>query len=167
MDFLLNGKLVRSAVGTVQVQPGDSITGNVRLRYTTRGRSLLYVLAQTTSWGVPSADTTTVRCLLAGVVGARAVVPIALVAPEREGTYWILFAQNAEPAAVWLLSGTNWRCQQPRWDDGNDIAAQPEATLLRSVVRGEIPLSFEYCDESRYREVRPIPLAGIRVEVRR
>jgi hypothetical protein len=90
-----------------------------------------------------------------------------LVAPEREGTYWILFAQNAEPAAVWLLSGTNWRCQQPRWDDGNDIAAQPEATLLRSVVRGEIPLSFEYCDESRYREVRPIPLAGIRVEVRR
>jgi hypothetical protein len=38
---------------------------------------------------------------------------------------------------------------------------------LRSVVRGEIPLSFEYCDESRYREVRPIPLAGIRVEVRR
>ncbi|MFN5598635.1 MAG: ATP-binding protein [Gemmatimonas sp.] len=167
MDFLLNGKLVRSAVGTVQVQPGDSITGNVRLRYTTRGRSLLYVLAQTTSWGVPSADTTTVRSLLAGVVGARAVVPIALVAPEREGTYWILFAQNAEPAAVWLLSGTNWRCQQPRWDDGNDIAAQPEATLLRSVVRGEIPLSFEYCDESRYREVRPIPLAGIRVEVRR
>ena len=61
----------------------------------------------------------------------------------------------------------NWRCQQPRWDDGNDIAAQPEATLLRSVVRGEIPLSFEYCDVSRYREVRPIPLAGIRVEVRR
>jgi hypothetical protein len=35
------------------------------------------------------------------------------------------------------------------------------------VVRGEIPLSFEYCDVSRYREVRPIPLAGIRVEVRR
>ena len=167
VDFLLNGKLVRSAVGTVQVQPGDSITGNVRLRYTTRGRSLLYVLAQTTSWGTPRADTTTVRSLLAGVVGARAVVPIALVAPEREGTYWILFAQNAEPAAVWLLSGTNWRCQQPRWDDGNDIAAQPEAVLLSSVVRGEIPLPFDYCEIDQFREVRPIPLAGVRVVVRR
>lgn len=167
VEFRLNGQLVRDSMGTVRVQPGDSIVGNVRLRYTTRARSLLYVLAQTTSWGVPRTDTLTVRSLLAGVVGARASVPMALVAPQREGTYWILFAQNAEPAAVWLLSGTNWRCQQPRWDDGNDIAAQPEPLLAASVARGEIPLLFDYCDATQYRELRPIALAGIRVEVRR
>jgi len=166
-EFLLNGKLVRDSVGTVRVQPGDSIVGYVRLRYTTRGRSLLYVLAQTTSWGNPQTDTLTVRSLLAGVIRARASVPIAVVAPQREGTYWILFTQSAEPAAVWLLSGTNWRCQQPRWNDGNDIGAQPEPLLAASVTRGNILLSFQYCDATQYRQIRPLALAGIRVEVRR
>ena len=167
VDFLLNGRLVRDSLGTVRVPPGAPIKGSVRLRYTTRARSLLYVLAQTTTWREPRSDTTTVRSLLAGISGARVSVPVALTAPERDGDYWILFTQSAEPAAVWLLSGTNWRCQQPRWSDGNDLAAQP-LTMLDAAARiGYLDLPFDYCDEREYRQPRHLPLAGIRVEVRR
>jgi len=167
VDYLLNGKLVRDAAAAVRVRPGDRITGNVRLRYTTRARSLLYVLAQTTTWGVPREDTTTVRSLLAGVSDARVSVPIDVRAPMREGDFWILFTQNAEPAAIWLLSGTNWRCQQPRWNDGNDLAAQSAAFLDAGVRSGQILLPFDMCDPPEYRIPRGIPLAGVRVEVRR
>ena len=167
VDFLLNGKMVRDSLGTVRVTPGAPITGNVRLRYTTRGRSLLYVLAQTTTWRAPREDTTTVRSLLAGVNGARVSVPISLTAPAREGDYWILFTQGAEPAAVWLLSATNWRCQQPRWNDGNDLAAQPFDFLAAGIRTGEVQLPFDYCDPPEYRQLRGVALAGIRVEVRR
>lgn len=167
VEYLLNGKLVRDSTGTVRVTPGARIAGNVRLRYTTRGRSLLYVLAQTTTWREPREDTTTVRSLLAGVSGARVSVPIDLTAPSREGDYWILFTQGAEPAAIWLLSGTNWRCQQPRWDDGNDLASQPSGFLEDGVRTGEVPLPFDYCDPPEYRQRRSVALAGIRVEVRR
>jgi hypothetical protein len=73
----------------VNVHPGDSITGSVRLRYTTIGRGLLYVLAQTSTWREPREDTTTVRSLLAGVVDARLSVPLALRAPDREGDFWL------------------------------------------------------------------------------
>jgi hypothetical protein len=167
VNYLLNGKLVRDAAAAVRVRPGDRITGNVRLRYTTRARSLLYVLAQTTTWGVPREDTTTVRSLLAGVSDARVSVPIDVTAPMREGDFWILFTQNAEPAAIWLLSGTNWRCQQPRWNDGNDLAAQSTAFLDAGVRSGQILLPFDICDPSEYRAPRETPLAGVRVEVRR
>lgn len=166
VNYLLNGKLVRDAAAAVRVRPGDRITGNVRLRYTTRARSLLYVLAQTTTWGVPQQDTTTVRSLLAGVSDARVSVPIDVTAPMREGDFWILFIQNAEPAAVWLLSGTNWRCQQPRWNDGNDLAAQSAAFLDAGVRNGQILLPFDICDPQEYRAPRSLPLAGVRVEVR-
>lgn len=167
VDFLLNGRQRRDTADVVQVYPGDSITGSIRLRYTTQARMLLYVLAQTSTWRVPQEDTTTVRSLLAGVSDARVSIPIALKSPDREGEYWILFTQSAEPAAVWLLSGTNWRCQQPRWGDGNELAAQSAERLATGVRRGQISLPFDYCEAGLTRQERMLPLAGVRVIVKR
>jgi hypothetical protein len=82
------------------------------------------------------------------------------------GDYWILWTQFAEPAAVWLLSGTNWRCQQPRWGDDNDLAALPADRLEHGIRTGSLLLSYDLCEDVDYRELRALPLAGIRVEVR-
>ena len=167
VDFLLNGRLIRDSAGTVNVHPGDSITGSVRLRYTTIGRGLLYVLAQTSTWREPREDTTTVRSLLAGVVDARLSVPLALRAPDREGDFWILYTLGAEPAAVWLLSSTNWRCRRPIWNDGNDLAAQPYDRLSAAVRSGQLTITHDFCHLRAYREERAVPLSGVRVVVRR
>ena len=166
VDFLVNGHLVRDSVGTIRVRPGEAITGTVRFRYTTRSRSLLYMLAQTTTWGRPEQDTLTVRSLLAGVVDARMSIGLDLRAPETPGDYWILWTQEAEPSGVWLLSGTNWRCRRPRWNDGNDLASFPDSTLAAAVRRGGLSVEFTYCEDREWREARPLPVAGIRVEVR-
>lgn len=50
---------------------------------------------------------------------------------------------------------------------GEHIVADVDTFLLSSVVRGEIPLPFDYCEIDQFREVRPIPVAGVRVVVRR
>jgi hypothetical protein len=163
----LNGMLFRDSVPTLRVRAGAPIEGTVTLRYSTTDRGSLYVLARTTTWRAPQGDTLTVRALLAGVADAAFTSRVSLAAPPHAGNYWLLWTQGDEPAARWLLSGTNWECQSPIWGDGNDLAAQPDSVLAISVRSREIMLPYHYCgaEGRRYRPKR-LAVVGVRVEVR-
>jgi len=161
------GQRVVEAPYVLRVARGAPIEGEVRLHYTTLSRDAVWALAQTTTWGVAPRDTLTVRSLLAGISDAIIDVPLRLRAPATIGDYWILWTTNLEPAAAWLLSGTNWQCGQPVWGDGNDLAALPDSVLARAVAQGRTVLPFLYCNyQPPYREPRIMPVAGVRVEVR-
>ena len=166
VDATINGQFLPGDVPRVRVGPGQPIEGSVRLRYTTRSRHILYVMAQSTTWGRPEADTLTVRSLYAGAVGATFAAPIALTAPRAPGDYWIFWTHGSEPAAVWLLSGTNWKCKTPRWHDGNELAALPDSVLSRAMVEHAVMVSVAFCDETGPFGGRRLPMAGMRVEVR-
>lgn len=162
----INGQPLDETMPTVRVAAGAPIRGTVRVRYTTRGRDVLYVMAQAASWGRGERDTVTVRSLLAGVSGASFVFPVNLTAPSAPGDYWILWTHGTEPSASWLLSGTNWACKKAVFNDGNDLATMPDSVLEAGVRRGIITVSTMICDETGPRGDRYLPLAGIRVIVR-
>jgi DNA-binding SARP family transcriptional activator len=161
-----DGERLSDGARVLRVAPGARIDGTVRFRYSTLNRSALYVLANTTTWGAIDRDTLTVRSLLAGISNALVSVPVARVAPVQRGDYWLLWSQGAEPSAGWLLSGTNWACHRPHWNDGNDLAALPSSTLSTSVERGAFTVKYEFCGRGPIRIDKTMPLAGIRVEVR-
>ena len=150
----------------VTIAPGDSLRGTAYLRYSTDSPALLFTLAQTTTWNIASQDTLTVRTLNAGVRDARAEVSFAVRGPTKPGAFWLLWTHSAEPAAVWLLSGTNWSCHTPDWNDGNDLATQPDTALAAGVSSGEIWIKFIYCTPtSRSAAMRQLLIAGMRVVV--
>ena len=166
LDAVFGGKQLYGETPELQVHAGDPIEGFVRLRYATHARDLLYTLAQTMSWGIPSKASVTVRTLLAGITGARIVTPVALTAPPRPGTYWLLWTQGAEPDGKWLLSGTNWQCGKPNWHDGNELATLPQAMLAAAVLRHEIWIPYLYCPaQGGGMATRRLTLAGVRVVV--
>jgi hypothetical protein len=166
VETTLNGHRSSEATPVVRVQPGASIAGMVRVRYTTRGRDVLYVLAQATSWGRGQRDTLTVRSILAGVTGASFAFPVNLTAPKEPGDYWILWTQGTEPSATRLLSGTNWKCQAGMWGDGNDLPLMPDSILIEAVAHSEVLVSYLLCDGAKSRTPRRLPVAGVRVLVR-
>ncbi|MDQ8153864.1 MAG: AAA family ATPase [Gemmatimonadota bacterium] len=170
-EAVLNGVRFTEATPRLRVSPGGAITGSVRVRYTTRGRDVLYVMAQGASWGRGVRDTVTVRSLLAGVSGASFTFPVTLRAPDAVGDYWILWMHGAQPTGSWLLSATNWRCRTPQWGDGNDIVTQPDSVLIPALSAGYLLGRERICDESGPSVGQPytdrfVPLVGVRIEVR-
>lgn len=166
VESTLNGHRSPDDVPLVRVRPGEPIRGTVRMRYTTRARDILYVLAQAATWGVGERDTLTVRSILAGVSGATFTFPVDVRAPTRAGNYWILWTQGTEPSASWLFSGTNWKCGKPAWNDGNDVAAMADSVLTEAVRTRSVMVLMLLCDDGFSRTMRRLPLAGVRVEVR-
>jgi hypothetical protein len=164
-ESVLNGTRSVERTPRIQVAPGEAITGTVRVRYTTRGRDLLYVMAQAASWGLGVKDTVTVRSLLAGVSGATFSFPVQLRAPDVPGDYWILWTHGTEPSASWLLSSTNWQCKTPIWSDGNDLVTQPDSILRAALAVGTLTVRQRICDETGPFTGRLLPLVGVRVEV--
>lgn len=166
-SIFVNDHRVDGVPPTVTIAPGDSLRGTAYLRYSTDSPAVLFTLAQTATWNVASQDTLTVRTLNAGVRDARDAVSFAVRGPAKPGAYWLLWTQSAEPAAVWLLSGTNWSCHTPVWDDGNDLATQPDTAVAAGVRSGEIWIKFIYCTPtSRSAAMRQLLIAGMRVVVR-
>lgn len=166
VETTLNGRRSLERTPVVRVRPGEPIRGAVQVRYTTRGRDILYAMAQATTWGAGVRDTVTVRTLLAGVAGATFSFPLSLRAPESPGDYWILWTHGAEPSGVWLLSGTNWGCKKPAWGDGNDLPVQPHRVLAEGVRVGALTLPIKLCGAGETTTPRHFPLAGIQVVVR-
>ncbi len=80
-----------------------------------------------------------------------------------------MWASGAEPAAVWVLSRTNWKCGAPVWDDGNDLVDVPDSVLATVWGGGWLPTDRRLCDgpgEPEWQHLyREAPVAAIRVVV--
>jgi hypothetical protein len=137
----VNGEDVRpdsaSGIRVVHVAAGDSLVGEVALRYTaSSGQGETLILAYSPTWGDPSTSHRFVERLQAPAVNVPAAFGFALAAPATPGRYFLVFALGLETDAAFLFSGTNWVLGRPIWDDGNDIARWPAETILRVIRDG-------------------------------
>ncbi len=167
MGGLIEGQLFDSLRPEVTVAPGDSLRGSIFLRYTTPAQAALWILAATSTMGVPSEDTASVITLHTSVSDAIAEVLIRRRAPLKSGRYWLLWTFAAEPAAGWILSLTNWKCGTPHWNDGNDFLSVPDAALESVWGGGFLSHKRDLCDPPAP-SLSPIryPTATMRVTVR-
>ena len=167
LDGIVNGARLNVERPQVTVARGERLSGTIRFLYTTGDMKATYVLAHTATWHRRDRDTLTLMSLIPGIADAHLMVGFSATAPPTPGNYWLLWAQQSEPAAKWILSSTSWACGSPIWDDGNDLGAQPDSVLAQAVAAGSLAVPFTYCwDGPPRRAVRTIPVIGVRVVVR-
>lgn len=162
----VSGQRLTEAAPTIRVTPGAPITGEILLRYTTPSDPIIYMLAESSTFADPSSDTLTVGSLHYNATNGFVGVRVARTAPTTPGTYWLAWVSSPETAAVWILSGTNWRCGTPQWADGNDLMVRDD---LASVWGGgTLSVQRRLCDGPGTPEwlEHMTPAVTVRVEVR-
>ncbi|MBV8695089.1 MAG: serine/threonine protein kinase [Ktedonobacteraceae bacterium] len=110
------------------VQPGTYLNGKITLLLLNQLPSSDQApLIGTPSWGDDSTDFWTISSWIG--TGALSITPsITLTAPSQPGTYYLIFAFQAEIGADHVASATNWQRVEKDisgkdvWHDGNDIA---------------------------------------------
>jgi hypothetical protein len=121
---------------TIVVTPESSLSGTVALLVRNEGSpGAVAPLIGTPSWG----DSRTGFWTIAGWfnTGEGTVsAPVQLVAPNKPGTYYILFAMQLEMDGANVASGTNWAVNHNVWGDGNDIAQFTPAQITEAQHRG-------------------------------
>ena len=164
---IVNGRRFDGGIPHVEVAPSGDITATFRWRYSTQASTASYQMGYATSWEPLAQSTHTSRALLVGVRDAEFVDSFRQRAPRKPGHYWVVWTLGSEPDPKWLLSGTNWVCGTPRWNDGNDVQMLPDSVLRQSAIRGHVEIPYDYCDAGAHqRRMVPLPLAAVEITVR-
>ncbi len=126
----LNGMPVDSLHPSTTVAAGDSLTGELSVRFRTVWSSGIVILAGTPTWGNPRDNARFLKVLPTPVASGIRSVPVAFKAPRRPGAYEVILVVTAEPDEDHALSGTNWVTGPARWGDGNDVAQWSPEQLM-------------------------------------
>lgn len=153
----------------VTIARGDSLKGEVTLRFRTPWQTASVMLGMAPSWEDRRASARTVTAMPTPVEEGRRRIPVRFAGTSRPGQYRLLIALSAEPRAEYAFSSTNWKTGDPVWNDGNDLQdlgdrdlqfAQDSGWAWVSVLRIDEPTTT--AGMSRI----PVALASIRVVVR-
>ncbi len=132
----LNGQALSPINRILHLRPGETIRGEVTVRYTALWTAASLVLAAVPTWGDKRKDFVTVSALPTPVVNASSRHSLALAGPDAPGDYHLVLAFAAETDAVWIASGTNWAIGRPVWGDGNDVADLTAEDVATANARG-------------------------------
>jgi hypothetical protein len=124
--FIVNGSGTFSSISatslTITVSPGQVLSGSVTLDANNPYPSNDIVpLIGTPSWGNDSTSWWLIDGWLP-VGSSTRTTNVQLSAPLEPGTYYVIFAFQAEETGDQVASATNWRVGYDVWGDGNDIA---------------------------------------------
>jgi hypothetical protein len=133
----------------VQVHPGDALTGSVTM---TTKNDLAPTdwtpLIATTSWGSHSTSFWTVNSWISTGETTNAASGISLYAPTEPGTYYLIFAFNAEMNGAEVASCTNWRYVDDHgsvvWDDTNDLAGLTKEQIDQAQAIGSTKVIYTF-----------------------
>lgn len=104
------------------VQPGASLNGQITLLTLNQLPGAARApLIGTPSWGNDSTSFWTINSWI-GTGMVTITTSVSLTAPSQPGTYYIIFAFQAEVGGDHVASATNWLVRKDVWNDGNDIA---------------------------------------------
>lgn len=162
----LAGQTLTSERPTIRVARGSLIEGNPLVRYKTPSAPIIWALGESSTFGLTTPDTATVATLHANATDAYITFRVSRRAPDRPGTYWLVWATAAEPSAGWIFSRTNWRCGTPIWGDGDDLLAILGDTLSTIWGGGAIGGTRRLC-QPEFPDALPIrtPAAAVQVIV--
>jgi|GEM_PF-3688659 len=138
----LNGTSINPSDPVITVGEKEPITGSVKVQVSYNGPSNNIVpFGYTPSWDSHKSSYVTVNNDLPVGTSSRNI-SINLTAPSDSGTYYLIFATNAEMNLGWTMSCTNWTTGSMSWNDGRDIADLSESQLRRSLSTGYLNLSM-------------------------
>jgi hypothetical protein len=163
---LINGQRLSSSQRRVSVAPGEEISGNVMLNYSSYWGSASVVFGAAALWGDRRTNFLDLAPLFTPAEEQPRRAAIHFKAPEEPGTYHIVFAFDAEGNVEDFVSGTNWRLPGPIWDDGNDIADWSPAQLAQANRLGWVQSTFVQIDNATGKPRRdPHPIAATVIDV--
>ena len=165
---LLGGQLNRTLLSTnnrtVRVDTRATLEGTIQVRCKNRMRSSSVApLCYTWTWGDRTKSIGLVDDWIPSGISDWNI-PIQLVAPEREGDYWIIIAFNGEYTAEQICSCTNWPVEgNPIWYDGNDIWDWDNDTIAMANSMGAALVDYLTAEGMKQYWV---PATGIKIQVR-
>jgi len=124
----LNGQTIRSTHDTLVVRANEWISGMVETRYTSIWVSTT-LLAGSPTWGAHEQGVQLLSYVWSRTSRTARQDSLRLRAPAVPGNYHYIMALGSETNEHFLFAGTNWTVGEPRWNDGNDLADLPAATL--------------------------------------
>ncbi len=135
----------------VYAQPGELLSGSVSMgTYNGMAGSNIAPLIGTISWGDHSSSYWTVNPWISAGTNSYTSSGLSISVPTSPGTYYLIFAFNAEKSSAQVASCTNWRFEEQegylRWNDGNDVAglSSGQISALQSVGRTTVNYQFEF-----------------------
>jgi len=135
-------------VKLVTVKPGETVSGKIRLD-TFNGMDPGFVapLIWTRSWGAHYATFETIDPWI-GTGTREHTADISFTVPETPGTYYLIFAFNAEYNGSQVASLTNWRYYDTHgavsWGDGKDVADLSSSKIAEIQANGRTTVTYQF-----------------------
>ena len=134
----LNQQILTPPNPSIVVTVGDSISGDLHLRYTSPWSAASVLLGGTSTWGDKRSNYFTIKPLVTPLKDGRQHIRIRLEGPSRPGRYHLIVLFQAETDVKFIASGTNWTVGHPVWDDGNDVADWSPTQLTQANALGQV-----------------------------
>jgi len=118
------------AKNTLVVHRAETLAGTLRVQSLRSAQApQIAPMIGTTSWGTPSTSWFTVASSVGS--GSRFYdVPVKVAAPRNSGAYHVVFSFQAEPAPVYVASGTDYVVGHAEWSQHNAAAELDKVQLL-------------------------------------
>ncbi len=132
----------------IQVEGGTDLWGSVNLEtFNGMEPSNRAPLISTPSWGSHSSSYQEINNWIGTGTWNYNSGEISLTAPTAPGTYYIIFAFNAEFTAEEVASSTNWRYADVHgvvWNDGNDVAGLSGSKISQMQSSGRTTVLYKF-----------------------
>ncbi len=128
----------------IVVAPGAALSGSVAMLAKNDLKSTdAAPLIGLTNWGSHSSSYWNVNNWISTGTNSYVSSNMALNAPSSEGTYYLIFAFNAELNGAQVASCTNWRHEGGVvWNDGNDIASFSSQKIAEIQSTGRTTVNY-------------------------
>lgn len=160
----LNGQTIDEDHRVLDVCPGERIRGQVVVEAFNEHdnpRAIVPIVSLAT-WQRPRED---FKLVNANTPQGRHLHPfeVDLVAPERPGEHFIVFASAGQTEPHYIASRTTWTMGRSLWDDGRDLSDLGARELERERAEGRVFLLETRQDGP---VLAPYGIASVRVSVR-
>jgi hypothetical protein len=134
----------------IYAQPGDTLSGDLSVQ-TINGMasSNRAPLIWTPSWGDHSSSFRTINDWISSGAASYST-DVSITIPSTTGTYYIIFAFNAEVTGAQVASCTSWRYEELfselSWNDGNDVAGLSAQQIAQLNSAGRTTVTYQHAD---------------------
>ena len=158
----LNGQTLSSENRALRIRPGETIQGDLTLRYSAVWPAASVLLVAAPNWGDKRTNFVTVGPLATPAKNAISRSHLTIPGPPVPGVYRLILSFAAETEGVWIASSTNWKVGTPVWGDGNDLADLIDANAKEADVSGRLHGTWLFKNTGR----QPFASAVTTIEVR-
>jgi DNA-binding SARP family transcriptional activator len=163
---VVNSQTLDSNHRSIVVKPGDVISGDLMLEYSSYWPSSSVILGAAALWGDRTKNFVDLNSLFTPTERQPRRANIKFKAPVVAGHYYIVLAFDAEGNVEDFMSGTNWRLPAPIWNDGNDIADWSPEQMAQANALGWTMTRFIKIDDATGKPVTlPHPIAATAIDI--